>query len=180
MNERANNIIDSAIRMIREGGYHSFSFRQIASELGIKSASIHYHFPSKEDLGAAVAKRYTEEFLECLGEPSDHKQPVSFYIDAFQASLEEETTACLCGVLAAEAGRLPQTIQEALKEFTSRNVEWLEQAIRQQCPDWSKEKVEESGLSFFYALEGGITFAALTRQPEHLKQVGDWLKKLCA
>lgn len=179
MNERANNIIDSAIRMIRAGGYHSFSFRQIASELEIKSASIHYHFPSKEDLGAAVAKRYIEEFLECLGQPSDHKQPVFFYIDAFQASLEKDATACLCGVLAAEAGRLPEAIQEALTGFTLRNVEWLEKAFQQQCPDWSKEKVEESGLSFFYALEGGITFAALTRQPDHLKQVGDWLKKLC-
>ena len=66
MNERASQIIDSAIRMIRAGGYHSFSFRQIAAELGIKSASIHYHFPTKEDLGVALTKRYTENFVASL------------------------------------------------------------------------------------------------------------------
>ena len=84
MNERASQIIDIAIKMIREGGYHSFSFRQIASELGIKSASIHYHFPSKEDLGVAVVKRYSDQFLESLNNPSEHKKPADFYIEAFQ------------------------------------------------------------------------------------------------
>ena len=166
--------------MIREGGYHSFSFRQIAAELGIKSASIHYHFPSKEDLGVAVMKRYTESFLKYLSEPSNQSRPVDFYIQAFQDSLEEHESACVCGILAAEAGRLPQPILDAITDFTQQNVDWLERALRLQCADWSEEKVKESALSMFSALEGGITFAALSQQPAHLKQVGDWLKKICA
>jgi len=132
MNERASQIIDTAIKMIREGGYHSFSFRQIATELGIKSASIHYHFPSKEDLGVAVMVRYTE------------------------------------------------IVVDAIADFTRKNIDWLEQALRLQCADWSEEKVQETALSMFSALEGGIAFAALSQQPSHLKQVGDWLKKMCA
>lgn len=179
MNERASNIIDSAISMIREGGYHSFSFRQIATELGIKSSSIHYHFPSKEDLGVAVTRRYAEIFLSGLGLASDHKRPVDFYIQAFQSSLEKHESACVCGIMAAEAGRLPPSILEALSEFTLQNITWIEGALRIQCPDWSESKVNESALSIFSALEGGITFAALSQQPEHLEQVGNWLKKLC-
>ena len=180
MNERASQIIDSAIRMIREGGYHSFSFRQIATELGIKSASIHYHFPSKEDLGVAVTKRYTEVFLASLGQPSDHQRPVDFYIQAFQNSLEQHESACVCGILAAEAGRLPEPILETLAEFTGKNIQWLEEGLRLQCSDWPEEKVKEYALSIFSTLEGGITFAAFSKQPAHLQQVGDWLKKICA
>ncbi len=180
MNERASQIIDVAIKMIREGGYHSFSFRQIATELGIKSASIHYHFPSKEDLGVALTKHYTESFLEHLNQPSDRPRPVDFYIQTFQDSLEQHDSACVCGILAAEAGRLPQSILDAIADFSRRNIEWLEEALRLQCTDWSEQKIKESALSMFSALEGGITFAALSQQPSHLQQVGDWLKKLCA
>jgi len=180
MNERASQIIDTAIKMIREGGYHSFSFRQIATELGIKSASIHYHFPSKEDLGVAVMVRYTEIFLEHLSQPSSQDRPVDFYIQAFQESLEKNESACVCGILAAEAGRLPQSVVDAIADFTRKNIDWLEQALRLQCADWSEEKVQETALSMFSALEGGIAFAALSQQPSHLKQVGDWLKKMCA
>lgn len=178
MNQRASDIIDSAIQMIREGGYHAFSFRQIAAELGIKSASIHYHFPSKEDLGVAVTQRYTEDFLKSLGSPSDHKKPAHFYIQTFQDSLEKYAAACVCGILAAEAGRLPLVIRETLTDFTTRNIAWLEEALSYQCPDWPKKKVKETALSTFSALEGGMTFAALASNPAHLKQIGAWLKKL--
>ncbi|MFT5578547.1 MAG: TetR/AcrR family transcriptional repressor of nem operon, partial [Paraglaciecola psychrophila] len=54
---------------VRSGGYNSFSFRELAAEVGIKSASVHYHFPTKSDLGAAVAHQYTDEFLKALGDP---------------------------------------------------------------------------------------------------------------
>lgn len=62
MDEISSQIIDIAIKMICEGGYQTLSFRQIASELEIRSASIHYHFSAKEDLGAAVVERYSEFF----------------------------------------------------------------------------------------------------------------------
>ena len=75
---------------------------------------------------------------------------------------------------------MPQSILDAIADFSRRNIEWLEEALRLQCTDWSEEKIKESALSMFSALEGGITFAALSQQPSHLQQVGDWLKKLCA
>lgn len=180
MNEKARQIIDSAIKMIRKGGYHSFSFRQIATELEVKSASIHYHFPSKEDLGVAVTEHYTEMFLGSLNEPHNHQRPVDFYIQAFQSALENHESGCVCGILAAEAGRLPESMRGALASFTRKNIEWLELALRLQCPDWSEVKVRDSAVSMFSTLEGGIIFAALSRDPAHLRQIGDWLKKICA
>ena len=64
---KAEEILDAAETMARTGGYHGFSFREIAKQVGIKAASVHYHFPGKDDLGAAVTRRYTDRFLAALG-----------------------------------------------------------------------------------------------------------------
>jgi TetR/AcrR family transcriptional repressor of nem operon len=60
MTEMRNAILDAAEARIRRGGYSGFSFREIAVDVGVKSSSVHYHFPTKEMLAAAVARRYTD------------------------------------------------------------------------------------------------------------------------
>jgi len=67
MTDTRTKILDLAEKLIRQHGYHAVSFRDLADELGIKSASIHYHFRHKEDLGEAVIARYAEAFHEGLG-----------------------------------------------------------------------------------------------------------------
>lgn len=175
MNETAQKIMAIAIRRIREGGYHSFSVREIADELGIKSASIYYHFPSKEALGIAVAKDYTRLFLDSLGSPSDHANPIEHFLKAFQKALETQKAACLCGILAAESRRLPEPVRDALAGFTEGNINWLEGALKQQRPDWPDDKIVETAPVIFAAMEGAITFAAMGHQPIHLKKISDWI-----
>ena len=63
-------ILDAAERAIRDRGYNAVSFRDLAAAVGVKSASVHHHFPTKADLGAAVARRYAERFLDALGDPA--------------------------------------------------------------------------------------------------------------
>lgn len=64
--ETIHHIIASAESQARSGGYNAFSFRGIAKEIGIKSASIHYHFPTQENPAAELARRYTPKFNQCL------------------------------------------------------------------------------------------------------------------
>ena len=52
--DSAKQILDIAERRMRQTGYNAVSYRDIAAEMGIKSASLHYHFPKKEDLGVAL------------------------------------------------------------------------------------------------------------------------------
>src|ERR1700742_3561290 len=52
-------LMNAAETHMRVGGYGGFSFRDLAAAVGIKSFSVHYHFPTKEDLGAAVVRRWT-------------------------------------------------------------------------------------------------------------------------
>ena len=66
----AGKLMDAAERHIRQSGYNAFSFRELAKEVGIKSSSVHYYFPTKADLAAAVARRYTDRFVAVLQEKS--------------------------------------------------------------------------------------------------------------
>jgi len=125
-------ILQVAENMIRKSGYNSFSFRKIADEVGIKSASVHYHFPTKAKLAAAVTKRYTDNFILAIGQPEDifqsGKNPIEVYISAFRSALVSDTGVCLGGMLGAEVGSLPEDVVKETKIFFSRNVEWLEKA----------------------------------------------------
>ncbi len=174
MNETAQRIITSAEAMIREGGYYGFSFRQIADELSIKSASVHYHFPTKEALGSAVAENYTERFVQQLGDFSD-QGAIQHYLGLFTASLKNDGRACLCGILAGEAGKIPESLRIALQEFSQKNVTWLQGAFAQLHPQWTAEECRKAAMIFFSSLEGAMVFAALNNRPEHLTEIGESL-----
>jgi DNA-directed RNA polymerase specialized sigma24 family protein len=40
----AESIMDAARAMVQARGYNGLSFRELAKEVGVKSASVHYHF----------------------------------------------------------------------------------------------------------------------------------------
>lgn len=130
---KKDELLEAAEQRVRTGGYDNFSFRDLANDVGIKSASVHYHFPTKAKLGAELVKRYTQRFLENLGEPQNpngkHANPIQAYIDMFRTALLVEKQMCLCGLLGAESDGLPEEVKFETKTFFERNLEWLEKAF---------------------------------------------------
>jgi TetR/AcrR family transcriptional regulator, transcriptional repressor for nem operon len=108
VNETAQRLMDLAEAHIRHAGYRGFSFRDLAAELGIKSASVHHHFPTKASLAAAVVRRYGDRFLATVASPPNETgdDAISAYRSGFRKALERDGRMCLCGVLGAEAGVL--------------------------------------------------------------------------
>ncbi|WP_438876632.1 TetR/AcrR family transcriptional regulator, partial [Bacillus cereus group sp. BC7] len=43
-------ILDHAITLMMLRGYNGFSYRDLSDLVGVKTSSIHYYFPSKDDL----------------------------------------------------------------------------------------------------------------------------------
>ncbi|MEM7442133.1 MAG: TetR/AcrR family transcriptional regulator [Pseudomonadota bacterium] len=122
-------ILDAAERRIRDAGYNGFSFRDLAEDVGIKSASVHYHFPTKEALVATLTERYTERFLQSLEDAPSGIRCILAYRDAFRRSLAEDRRMCLCGVLGAESGGLPDSVTRQARLFFERTIQKLEQAL---------------------------------------------------
>jgi len=121
-------ILAAARRNAQAHGYSGLNFRDLADEVGIKAASIYHHFPSKADLGAAVAKRYWEdtaaELASMLAETSDPFRCLLRYPDIFRKSLESDNRMCLCSFMAAEYDDLPEAVKKEVQTFADVNVAW--------------------------------------------------------
>src|SRR6516164_5836758 len=132
-NTKREEILDVAEAMIRNAGFNAFSTRDVASTVGIKAASVHYHFPTKADMGVAVTERYTDRFLNQLGDPGRFKngarEVVSLYVNSFRQTLVRDDKLCLCAVLGAEIGGLPQEVSSHTRIFFDRNLAWLRKAL---------------------------------------------------
>jgi TetR/AcrR family transcriptional repressor of nem operon len=122
-------ILAAAKRAAMAHGYGGLNFRDIAGEVGIKAASIYHHFPSKADLGTAVARRYCEDIALALdalsaGTP-DPIGRLRRYPEIFRRSLESGNRMCLCSFMAAEYDDLPDAVKTQVQAFADVNVAWL-------------------------------------------------------
>jgi len=125
MNTR-EQIIQLADNLIREKGYNAFSFYDISKSVGIKTASIHYHFPSKSDLGVAVIEQYIDN-LHCIRRDYDNKSPIENLEKLFSiySTIKNENKVCLFGSLAPDFNTLDDKMQASLKTFSDVMINWV-------------------------------------------------------
>jgi TetR/AcrR family transcriptional repressor of nem operon len=134
MSANAREDILSAAKLLAQAhGYGGLNFRDLAQEVGIKAASIYYHFPSKADLAAAVARRYWEDaatYLErLLHESPDPMHALRRYPETFRWALENDNRMCLCTFMAAEYDDLPEPVKKEVQTFADVNVSWLTKVL---------------------------------------------------
>ena len=162
LSETKQRIMDAARLTVQAHGYSRLSFRELAKEVGIKSASVHYHFPTKADLGAAVARRYwevTAAALEAmLAETSDPVRCLHQYPDIFRKSLENDNRLCLCSFMAAEYEDLPEPVKKEVQTFTDVNVAWLSKVLF-AANGVSSEESERRARAIFAAVAGAQLIA---------------------
>jgi len=162
MSENAREaILEAARRTAQAHGYGGLNFRDIGAEVGIKAASIYHHFPSKADLGAAVAKRYWENTaaaLEALSaETSDPKKALRAYPGLFRRSLEEDNRLCLCSFMSAEYDDLPDAVKTEVQAFADVNVKWLSRTLA--AASVPKRKCEALARAIYVAVAGAQLMA---------------------
>jgi TetR/AcrR family transcriptional regulator, transcriptional repressor for nem operon len=130
--DTATRILDVAERLVQSRGFNGFSYADIAAELEITTASLHYHFPGKGELGRALIGRYTERFADALDaiddESGDARAKLAAYGNLYAAVLREKRL-CLCGMLAAEFHTLPGGMREAVLAFFEANEKWLARVL---------------------------------------------------
>ncbi|WP_264550690.1 TetR/AcrR family transcriptional regulator [Flavobacterium sp. N2038] len=124
------NIIDKADQFIRNKGYNAFSFKDISNDIGIKTASIHYHFPTKSDLGVATIKEHIAR-CETLKEKVAHESPLT-KLQAFlevHAQIKRENKVCIVGSLATDLNTLDDAIKTELQEFAKIVINWITEIL---------------------------------------------------
>ena len=130
----ASRVLDTAERLVQVRGFNGFSYADIAAELQITKASLHYHFATKADLGEALINRYSTRFFEALAEVDAAGVPAPAKLAAYAklyADVLSEQRMCLCGMLAAEYPTLPRPMQAAVVGFFDHNEGWLGVVLEQ-------------------------------------------------
>jgi len=126
--DTAERILDVAERLVQTRGFNGFSYANVAGELGITRASLHYHFPGKAELGEALIARYAARFAHALEEidarVDDARAKLDAYADLYAEVLRGDRM-CLCGILAAEYLTLPAPMREEVVRFFDENELWL-------------------------------------------------------
>lgn len=161
----AERILDIAERLVQTRGFTNFSYADIAAELGITKASLHYHFPGKAELGQAVIARYGERFAEALSEidrtvPDAHAKLEAYaglYADVLRGN-----RMCMCGVLAGEYETLPDPMRAAVIRFFDDNQTWLvhvlDEGLQDRTLEFSGSK-EDVAQTILVTLEGAMLVA---------------------
>lgn len=125
-------LLSEAETLIRTVGFAAFSYADLSERVGIRKASIHHHFPTKEALGTALIDAYLGRFiaeLEALAARSvSPKHKLLAYGDFFATSLQDGQMP-LCGALAADAAYLPASMQKRVKKFFELHLTWLEKIV---------------------------------------------------
>lgn len=130
--DTAQRILDIAERLMQVRGYNGFSYADIAETMRLTKASLHYHFPSKAELGRRLMERYTENFVAALGRiddtSADAHEKLQRYVSIYSEVLANKRM-CLCGMLAAEYATLPKSVKAEVTRFFDANETWLKAVI---------------------------------------------------
>jgi TetR/AcrR family transcriptional regulator, transcriptional repressor for nem operon len=157
-NDTRETILTAAQATVQAKGYNALSFRELAKAVGIKSASIHYYFPTKGDLGAELARRYTEGavgyFEQLIAGDGSIEEIFARYVAVFRAALQNDNRMCLYGVMAAEYGDLPEAVRLAVDAFSEANVGWLVRLLAPRHPELDTTALRARALAIFAAIEG--------------------------
>ena len=158
----ASRVLDVAERLVQVRGFNGFSYADIAAELKITKASLHYHFATKADLGEALIARYATRFFDALdaadGDGTSAPAKLSAYAKLYADVLSQQRM-CLCGMLAAEYPTLPAPMQSAVLEFFDHNEAWLQAVLEQGRAEGSLEFIgpaRDTARMIISGLEGAM------------------------
>lgn len=160
---------------VQRSGLKSLSFRTLGAEVGVKSSSVHYHFPEKSDLAHALIERYRNSLSTVLSEISENSASSHASITEFcQTFIQEcsDNKMCFAGMLAAEVEFLNETNRASLNKLFEDLHTWIAHEFS-KADDELKVDLPAAVLArvLMAALEGGLLIDRSQSSDQHLSAV---------
>lgn len=180
-------IMDAAQELIQRGGANAMSYQDVSDAIGIRKASIHHHFPTKDSLIEAVIQRYAVYFLglvdDIIESKLDPAAKLRKYVGLFEATLCEgkQDKACLCGMLGAELSTLGSPSAAGVRRFYRDNEARLARVLeegRENGQFHFKGEAKLVAAMIFALLEGGALVARVEGGHKRLHAMAEQVLKL--
>jgi len=176
MADTKTRILDVAEKLTQIRGFNGFSYIDLAEEIGVKTASIHYHYKLKADLALALVERIHEEHVGAFGQLdarfSSPEKRLTALVEQFESYLKEEKF-CLCGMLSAEMQSVSPAVKKRLKAYFDDMRSW----VAKQLKELGFKDHKNRSLNFVSALEGSLLIARLYDDPALIRDSIKLVKK---
>jgi TetR/AcrR family transcriptional repressor of nem operon len=176
-------ILDVAEWLVQSRGFNGFSYADVAADLKITKASLHYHFRTKAALGDALIARYAARFVDALkkidAQPGNAADRLRAYTELYGSALDHQRM-CLCGMLAAEYQTLPEPMRATVLRFFDDNEAWLVGLLELGRADGSFDfdgSSRETARTIIDTLEGALLVARPYHDPARFRTTSAQLRK---
>ncbi|AUT45227.1 TetR/AcrR family transcriptional regulator [Achromobacter sp. AONIH1] len=166
-----DQLLAHAEKLIRTRGCNGFSYRDLAEHVGVKTSSIHYYFPGKDDLLYEAVEAYSARALAAL-RAIDQSLPARAQLEAYLSLMESRACdsgeLCLGGMLAAEVMTLPDRVRGALQGFFRAHEAWLARVLAEGKAQGTLKfngTAESAGRAVFATVQGCMLVSRLFQQP---------------
>jgi len=181
--ETKTALLQKAEILIRCRGYSGFSYADLSEAVGIRKASIHHHYPTKETLVVAVLKAYRARYAKGLSSITTKHASALDRIEAYgrlYLTGVEQSLGCLCAALAAELEILPASLRMGTTEFFQEHITWLEKIYAEGLANGEVRKTikaKEAARMIVAALEGALLMERMVSGPQGFKLTLSALRK---
>ena len=175
-----DQLLEHASVLIRQRGYNGFSYRDLAELVGVKTSSIHYYFPAKDDLVLEVVRLYRERSQARLA-AIDTSLPLIEQAERYVGPLRNDielNQICLAGMLSAEVLALPDAIRSYLQAHFQANETWITNLLRRaEAERGQPYPVPPQLLAkvLYGAIQNGIITARMSGSSDRLDAAADML-----
>ncbi len=161
-------ILDIAEHLLLDKGFNGFSYKHVSSQLGIKNAAIHYHYPAKEDLGVAIVQRTRKKFRAGAQQLASQNvapwQMLDWFFTIYVNNLQKNEV-CLGGSLGTDFAAIPGKMQTEIQGLVSEILAWLETLLEdgRQCGEFSfLGNSADKAIVMLASMQGALQIARVT------------------
>ncbi|XDD49998.1 TetR/AcrR family transcriptional regulator [Leptospira sp. WS92.C1] len=176
-------IINLARNYFQSVGFQSFSFQNIADDLGIRKASIHYHYPSKEELGLNLLDIFYNDFEKYTRSLKERPPRVRLFslFKLYKSYSGENGKICPFGVVGSEYHVLAQSIRDRALVLHNQHRDFLIQTLNDGVKDGSfilPLNVKETTDLFMSVIQGAMQVSRIRKEREYFPKMIKSLKSI--
>ena len=179
-------LLDFAERTARSRGFDGFSYADLAKAIGIRKASIHYHFPTKADLSERLIERYHTSLKERLAEIeaacSSAGERLSALIAVYRSALHDGQTVCLCVAFSICRESLPEAVVNRVGSVRAMVLDWTRATFELGLRDGSISSISDpsqEACATLATLEGAHLAARTAQDPAPFDAATQLLRARC-
>jgi len=173
-------IVELSAGLLREQGFHGFSYLDLSRALGITKASIHHHYPKKSDLGLALCE-WTHNWLTQGFDHFDAKGTSNWnklerYLQAAMKHTLSDHLMCPISAFYSDLNKLSDEMRLALKALDDIELAWVTKIMESGVKSGEFTRQDDAramAALFIFSCKGALYYARLHGQDlfhESMKQ----------